>query len=379
MKAPGASAHLEVPYVALASMHAPLKQELLGSISRVLDRADFVLGTEVTAFEERFAELVGTRYAVAVHSGTDALELTLRSIDLRDGDEVITAPNSSATTASAIVMAGGVPVFADVGPDYNIDPLCVEAAITPRTRVILPVHLTGRPAEMDAITSLAADRGLLVVEGADEAAFARYRGTSVGALGNVGCFNLGPSMPVGACGDGGVITTNDEELVTRLRVLRNDGELISDEVAFWRGSSRLDTLQAAMLLVKLNYAPAWTEQRRRHAAFFQEALSPLPGIQLPGDRDSEYAVYHTFVILADKRDGLRAYLKERGIGTAVPCPIPIHLQRVAGPLGYRVGDFPNAEDQANKALSLPVHPNLTEDQLRHIVEAIRAFVRNGDL
>jgi len=360
-------------------MHAPIKQQLLDGVSRVLDRADFDMGTEVTAFEERFAGLVGTRYAVAVHSGTDALELTLRAIGLRDGDEVITAPNSPMTTASAIVMAGAVPVFADVGADYNIDPLCVEAVVTPRTRAIVPVHRTGRPAEMDAIGSLAAERGLLVVEVAAEAVFARYRGKAVGGLGNVGCFSLDPLMPLGACGDGSVITTNDEVLVTRLRVLRNNGHSSSHEAAFWRGSSRLDTLQAAMLLVKLDYALNWTEQRRRNAAFLQEALSALPAIQLPRDREWEYAVYHTFVVQADNRDDLRAYLEKRGIGTATPFPIPIHLQRVAAPLGYRIGDFPNAEEQAKRALSLPVHPNLTEDQLRYIVEAIRTFVRNGDM
>ena len=230
---------------------------------------------------------------------------------------------------------------------------------------------------MDAISSLAADRGLLVVEGAAQATFARYRGTPVGALGDVGCFSLDPLMPLGACGDGGVITTNNEELVARLWALRGEGQLPSDEAAFWRGSTQLDTLQAAMLLVKLEYAPAWTEQRRRHAAFFQEALSALPGIQVPSERGSEYSVYQTFLVQADKRDSLRAYLTERGIGTA-SSSIPIHLQRVAAPLGYRVGDFPRAEEQANKGLSLPVHSNLTEDQLRYIVEAICTFVRNGD-
>ena len=368
---------MDVPYVSLASLHAAIKQELLDAVARVLDRADFVLGEEVAVFEARFADSVGTRYAVAVHSGTDALELSLRAIGLRDGDEVITAPNSFVTTASAIILADGVPVFADVGADYNIDPERVEAAITSRTRAILPVHLTGRPAEMGALGSLASERGLIVVEDAAQAVFARYRGKPVGDLGHVGCFSLHPLKTLGACGDGGVITTNDEELVAKLRALRNNGQLTRDEASYWHGNSRLDTLQAAMLLVKLDHALNWTEHRRRNAAFYQEALSGLPGIEVPRDQEWEYAVYHTFVVQADQRDRLRAYLRERGVRTTVHYPVPIHLQPVAAPLGYRLGDFPMAEEQARKILSLPVHPDLTEDQLHHVVDSIKEFVGGG--
>jgi dTDP-4-amino-4,6-dideoxygalactose transaminase len=368
---------LDVPYVSLASLHARIKQEILDAVARVLDRADFILGEEVAAFEARFARSVGTRYAVAVHSGTDALELSLLALGLRDGDEVITAPNSFVTTASAIILAGGAPVFADVGPDYNIDPERVAAAITSRTRAILPVHLTGRPADMDAIVSLAVSRGLVVVEDAAQAVFARYRDKSVGALGHVGCFSLHPLKTLGACGDGGVITTDDEDLVTMVRAMRNNGQRTRDEASYWRGNSRLDTLQAAILLVKLDHALAWTEQRRRNATFYQEALSGLPGIDVPMDREWEYAVYHTFVIQADRRDRLRAYLSERGVRTAVHYPVPIHLQPVAAPLGYRLGDFQMAEEQSTKILSLPVHPDLTVDQLQHVANCIKEFVGGG--
>lgn len=370
--------HLDVPYTSPASLVAPIKQQLLEAVSRVLYRGDFVLGEEVGALEQRFADLVGARHSVAVRSGTDALELSLRGVGLRDGDEVITAPNCFVGVAGAIVRAGGVPVFVDVGPDYNIDPALIEAAVTPRTRVILPVHMTGRPADMDAIVSIARRLSLLVVEDAAQAALARYRDRPVGVLGDVGCFGFGPSGPLGACGDGGLVVTSDEQLAQRVAALRDESRLTTGGPAFWSSNSRLDTVQAAIILTMLERAQQWAERRRRNAAFYREALEGLPGTEVPHDRDWEYSVYDSFVVQVDQRDELKAYLLERGIETAARSFVPLHLQPVTTALGCRVGDFPNAEEQARRALSLPVHPDLSEDQIHHVVDSIGTFVRRGE-
>ncbi|HTW10420.1 MAG TPA: DegT/DnrJ/EryC1/StrS family aminotransferase [Acidimicrobiales bacterium] len=376
--APEACDHLDVPYTAPASLVAPMRQELMVAVSRVIDRGDFVLGEEVSALEQRLAGLVGARFAVAVRSGTDALELSLRALGLRDGDEVITAPNCFVGVAGAIVRAGGVPVFVDVGRDYNIDPGQVEASVTARTRVVLPLHTTGRPADMDAITAIAARFGLLVVEDVAQAALARYRDRAVGGLGDVGCFTFGPSVPLGACGDGGMVVTNDEPLARRVIALRDDSRSTTNEPSFWSGNSRLDTVQAAIILAMLEHAQQWAERRRHNADLYREALGGLPGTEVPHDREWEYSVYDSFVVQVDQRDALRAHLYERGIETFARGAVPLHLQPVALALGYRVGDFPNAESQAKKGLGLPVHPGLSEDQLQHVVDSIGAFASPRD-
>jgi dTDP-4-amino-4,6-dideoxygalactose transaminase len=366
-------APLRVPYVDVAAQHRALKDELLEAVGRVLDHGRFILGEEVEEFERALAELCGTRHAVAVNSGTDALLLGLRALGIGPGDEVITAPNSFASTASAIVLAGARPVFADVGDDYNVDPDAVAAAITPRTRAILPVHLTGRPADMAPLL----EHGIPVVEDAAQAALAEYRGRRVGSLGAIGCFSLHPLKTLGAVGDAGAVTTNSDELAAKLRMLRNLGLASRDDCAVWSGNSRLDTVQAAILLVKLRYVERWTDARRANAAFYREALDGLPGLELPGERPYEHAVYHTFVVQSDERDALRDHLARRGVGTAVHYPAPIHLQSVASGLGYGPGSFPVAERQARRILSLPVYPELTEEQRTLVVDAVREFAADA--
>lgn len=362
-----------IPYVDLTLQHRELRTELLRAVEGVFDHGQFVLGPEVGQFEDQFAELCGSRFSVGVNSGTDALILGLRVLGIGPGDEVITVSNSFVASASCIRLVGATPVFADVGPDYNLDPEKLKDSLTTRTRAILPVHLTGRPANMTAINDFAAKHGLLVIEDAAQAVFAEHRGERVGALGDIGCFSLHPLKTLSACGDGGVITTDDEEVADRLRVLRNIGLEGRDRTVEWSGNSRLDTMQAAMLLIKLKHVNDWTERRRTNAYVYTSALEGISAIELVNDDDRDRSVFHTFVVQAEARDLLREHLQQRGIGTAVHYPTPIHLQPVGVDLGYKMGDLPRTESQAQKIVSLPVYPELTSGDIEYVATAIREF------
>lgn len=364
---------VRVPYVDLAGQHRALRAELLAAVEGVLENGQFILGAAVQQFEQRFAQLCGTRFAIGVNSGTDALVLALRALGIGPGDEVITVPNSFVATAAAIVLAGARPVFVDVGADYNMDPALIERAVTARTRAVLPVHLTGRPADMQPILAVAARHGLHVIEDCAQAVMAESHGQRVGSFGATGCFSLHPLKTLNACGDGGVLTTNDPALADRLRVLRNLGLRTRDDCTTWSGNSRLDTLQAAILLVKLRYLGRWTEARRANADFYCRALAGIRQVTLPTERPYERAVYHTFVIQVERRDELKQYLKEREIETSIHYPVPIHLHSAAAGLGLPRGSFPEAERQADRILSLPIYPELTEEQLRAVADTIRDF------
>jgi len=366
---------MQIPYVNLAAQHRAIKNDILTAVGKVLDHGQFILGEELGQFEQRFAELCGVRYAVGVNSGTDALILALRALGIGPGDEVITVPNSFVASASCIALVGARPVFVDVHDDYNMDPALLERAITPKTKAILPVHLTGRPADMGQICEIARTHGLHVVEDCAQAVLAEYRGRRVGSLGTMGCFSLHPLKTLNACGDGGVVTTNDERLNQGLRIFRNIGLSNRDECVAWSHNSRLDTLQAAILLVKMDYLEAWTEKRRANARFYQEALAGVGGVRVPMDKPYERAVYHTFVIQADRRDALRAFLASNGIGTAIHYPIAIHLQQAAAEFSYERGSFPVAETQVSRILSLPVYPELETGQLEYVASCIQAFYR----
>ena len=345
----------------------------MAAISGVIDHGQFIFGEEVTEFERQFAQLSGVSHAVGVNSGTDALILALKAVGVGPGDDVITVSNSFVASASCIHILGASPVFVDVGQDYNLDPTLLEAAITPRTKAILPVHLTGRPADMAPILEVAKSHGLYVIEDCAQAVGAEYRGQRVGSLGSVGCFSLHPLKTLNACGDGGVITTNDPSLYEQFNILRNHGLRSRDECVTWSFNSRLDTLQAAILLVKLKYVEQWTEERREHASFYQNALGGIPGITMPGEQTWEKSVYHTFVVQAERRDDLRAYLSSKGVDTAIHYPVPIHLQEAARNLGYRQGSFPVTESQAEKIVSLPIYPELEQDQMGFVAECVMNF------
>jgi dTDP-4-amino-4,6-dideoxygalactose transaminase len=369
------SEKVDVPYVDLAWQHRVLRDELLHAVEQVFDHGQFVLGPEVGLFEQWFAAACGVRYAVGVANGTDALTLAMRCLGIGEGDEVVTVPNSFLATASAIALTGARPVFVDVRDDYNMDPDRLADAITSRTKAIVPVHLTGRPADMEAILDAAERHGLHVIEDAAQAVGATCHGRAVGSFGVAGAFSLHPLKNLSACGDAGVITTSDDDLYEKLILARNHGLRNRDECDTWGRNSRLDTLQAALLLVKMKHLDEWTQARRAHAELYREQLRGLVGV--PEDRPHEHAVYHTFVVQTDRRDALREHLRRRGVETKVHYPIPIHLQPAARHLGYRRGDFPVAERQAGRVLSLPVGPELDERRVRHVAQCVAQFHRQS--
>lgn len=365
---------MAVPYVDIVAQHAAIKNELMAAVGKVLDAGQFILGEQVAEFEERFAELCGARYAIGVNSGTDALIFGLKALGIGPGDEVITAPNSFVASTGCIRLLGAKAVFVDVGDDYNIDPSKIEAAVSNRTKAILPVHLTGRACDMDPIVKLAEAHGIHIVEDCAQAVLAEYKGRRVGSFGAVGCFSLHPLKTLNACGDGGVLTTDDRELSERLRIMRNLGLKTRDDCVMWSQNSRLDTLQAAILLVKLKHVNQWTSRRRENARRYRARLNAVPQVRLPpAEKEHEKAVYHTFVVQAERRDELRSFLTARGIGTGVHYPVPIHLSQAGRELGYPAGSFPAAEAQARAIVSLPVYPDLTEENLDFICTQIKAF------
>ncbi len=364
---------MNIPYVDLAEQHAPIKERLLEAVSNVLDHGKFVLGDEVAEFEHRFAQLCGVSYAVGLNSGTDALILALRALDIGPGDEVITVANSFVSSASCIVQVGAKPVFVDVREDYLIDPGLMEDAITRQTKAILPVHWTGRPADMAAIGAIAKRHKLAVIEDSAQAVSAEYAGHKVGSFGDAGCFSLHPLKTLNSCGDGGILTTNNKEMYEKILALRDNGFHQRHECIYWNNNSRLDTIHAAMLLVKLDYLEAWTEARRANAHFYQENLHHLAQVQVPPVEENMRAVYHTFIIQADRRDELQAFLAKREIGTKVHYAVPIHLQPMASNLGYTKGSLPITEQLSRRVLSLPVSQTLQPAMLEYVVNTIKDF------
>jgi dTDP-4-amino-4,6-dideoxygalactose transaminase len=363
---------MKVPFVNIGLQHSEIKGELLNVVSGLLDSGQFILGDDLGKFEKSFADLCGTNYSIGVANGTDALFLSMKVLGIQQGDEVITAPNSFLASASSICIAGATPVFADVKEDFTIDPEQIRKVISARTKAIMPVHLTGRPADMDAILAIAREFDVAVIEDCAQAVCAEYKTKPVGSFGETGCFSLHPLKNLSACGDGGVITTNDEYLYQTLLKARNHGLKSRDECEFWSYNSRLDNLHAAMLNVKLKKLPEWTARRQAISAYYVERLSGLDLI-LPADAPFEKSVYHTFIIQTTRRNDLKCFLAEKGIDTKIHYPVPIHLQEAAICLGYKKGDFPVAERQSETILSLPVFPELTDEQIEYVCDTIYSF------
>jgi dTDP-4-amino-4,6-dideoxygalactose transaminase len=361
-------------YVDLAQQFGAERERLLPKIDAVLSSGQWVGGEAVEALETAIGAHCGSPHVVAVGSGTDALILSLRALGIGSGDEVITVPNSFVSTTAAIVQVGAHPVFVDVGPDQNIDVGKVEDAITHRTRALLPVHLTGRVAAMPDLVDIARRHDLVVVEDAAQAFGAKLGGQQAGCFGEVGCFSAHPLKNLNAAGDAGFVVTSDAGIAARLRRLRNNGHADRNTVLEWGTVSRLDALQAVVLQHRLEGLEAMIEVRRRNAAFYQAALDPRLAFA-PPCRPEQWNTFHTFVVQLDRRDELQTHLTGRGIGSAIHYPIPIHLQPAARNLGYRRGDFPVAERQAGRILSLPVHQFLTTDHLARVVDAIHGFYR----
>ncbi len=360
-----------VPFLALAQQTREIKRELLAAVEAVLDSGQFILGEEVSRFEREFAKYCQTKYALGIASGTCALHLALEAAGIGRGDEVITAPNSFVASASTIALVGATPVFADIGPDLNLDPNLVEEALTPKTRAILPVHLTGRPAPMTEIMDISRRRNLKVIEDAAQAVGAALNGKRVGGFGDAGCFSVHPLKLLHACGDGGVLTTNDPEIYAHIQKSRNHGLADRSTCEFWSYNCRLDEIQAAMLRVQFKHLADRTETQRRIARRYAERLRSC--VMVPVEADGEYCVYQTYIIQADRRDDLQRYLAGQEIQTFVHYPIPIPLQPAARTLGFSPNDFPMTMKAAERILSLPIYPELTDDQQDYVIESILQF------
>lgn len=365
---------MRVPFVDLQAQYATIAPEIDSAIRRVLERGDFVLGEEVSRLEEEFAAYTETKHAVGVGSGLAALELLLRAYGIGPGDEVITAANTFIATALAISAVGARPVLVDPDPvTYNLNPDALAAAITPRTRVLMPVHLYGQPADLDPIRAIAERHHLLVIEDAAQAHGARYGGRRAGALGHAAAFSFYPAKNLGAYGDGGMAVTNDTAIADKLRRLRNYGERVKYEHVVTGTNSRLDTLQAAVLRVKLRYLGQWNLARRAHAAAYDHQLAGLP-VVLPRTMEKAEHVFHLYVIQVEHREQVQAQLRAQGIATGIHYPIPIHLQEACTNLGYRRGDFPVTESAATRILSLPMFPELKSGQIQDVATSVQQAV-----
>lgn len=365
---------MQVPYVDLSAQYHDHRDEILSAIDKTLSSGQYILSDEVRTFEESFAKLCDVKHAISVANGTDSLILAMRALGIGAGDEVITSPNSWISSASSIALVGAKPVFVDVDDDQNINPQLIEKALTEKTKAIMPVHLTGKIAPMAPIMELAKMNGLYVIEDAAQAVGASYHGKKAGSIGHVGSFSLHPLKNLNSAGDAGVLTTNDDSLAEELRLIRNHGIVSREDIKKWGFNSRLDSIQAAILNVRLKYLASVTEKRRKNAQIYQTRLSEL--VQCPHDAKGCYDVYHLFVIQTKFRNELKQHLNSEGIGTAIHYPVPIHLYRAASELNYKRNSFPVCESQSEKILSLPIHQNLSEEQVHFVADKIIDFMRN---
>ncbi|MBA7659870.1 dTDP-3-amino-3,4,6-trideoxy-alpha-D-glucose transaminase [subsurface metagenome] len=349
-------------------------EDMLNDIRELLLKTgQFTLGPQVAEFESKFAKLCQTKYAVGLSSGTDALFLSMKVLDIGLGDEVITAPSSFIATAASIAIAGAKPVFVDVNDEYNINPDLIEASITPKTKAIIPVHLTGNPADMPRILEIASKYKLYIIEDAAQAISAHIDGKAAGSFGIAGCFSLHPLKNLNVWGDGGVLTTNSKELYEKSLLLRNHGLKNRDECVMFAFNSRLDTLQAIVAIRLMDDLEDITNTRIKHARIYDKALSEINEINLPPRKENVKQVFHTYVIQAKDRNALYKHLLDNGVEAKVHYPIPLHLQEAAKYLGYKEGDFPVCEAQAKSILTLPVHQHLTEAQLVYVIDTIKKF------
>ena len=359
-----------IPLVDLHAQYDSIRSEILAAVHAVFESSEFVLGRAVADFEATFAAWIGTQRALGVNSGTSALHLALLVAGVGPGDEVVTTPMTFIATAAAVDYCGATPVFVDVESDtLLLDPRSIEARISARTKVILPVHLHGLPADLDPMVEIATRRGLTLIEDAAQAHGAEYRGRKVGTIGHLGCFSFYPGKNLGAYGEGGAVTTDDPDHIRRISLLRDWGaerRYHHDIKAF---NYRMDGVQGAVLGAKMPYIERWTQARRRLAARYDEHLTEL-GYRVPAAPADRRHVYHVYALRHGRRDELARFLNERGIATGIHYPIPVHLQKAFAELGHEPGDFPIAERAANELLSLPMFPEMTVAQQDHILAAL---------
>jgi dTDP-4-amino-4,6-dideoxygalactose transaminase len=361
----------KIPLLDLVAQYQTIKSEIDLAVQRVLDSGWFILGEEVSSFEEEMAAYLGVKHAVGVASGTDALILALRALDIGEGDEVIVPAYTFFATVSTVIHVGAHPVLVDIDPrTYCLDPELVRAAVTPKTRAVIPVHLYGHPAEMDAINQIAAEHDLAVIEDNAQAIGAEYKGKKTGSLGDVACLSFFPSKNLGAYGDAGMVVTDSDEIVGTVRQLRVHGWKVKYYPEILGYNSRLDALQAAILRVKLKYLDQWNQRRQEIAAIYDQTLEGVEGIQGPYIADDLTHVYHLYNVQTDGRERLKERLTAAGIASGVYYPQVLHLTSPCQELGYQEGDFPISESASRETLAIPIYPELTDENLRKIVQII---------
>ncbi len=363
---------MNIPFLDIKSQNASIASDIRPAIESVISGCNFILGPAVEQFEKAFAHYCGSRHCVGLNNGTTALHMALLALDVGPGDEVITTPHSWISTSWGIAYTGARPVFVDIDRDsYNLDPSLVEAAITPRTKAVLPVHLYGQSADMTTLQAICRRHNLLLVEDAAQAHGAQHSGRTVGSIGDAACFSFYPGKNLGAFGEAGAVTTNSDQVARRIRCLRDhaqDGRHNHVEIGY---NTRMEGLQGAVLNAKLKHLPTWTQQRRNHASFYLDELKDIPGLTLPAVSDPMSHVWHLFVVLVNDRDQFRADLERRGVATGIHYPTPIPYQPAFKHLGYRPGQFPVTEDVMSRCVSLPMFPELSIEQREYVVTAIR--------
>lgn len=375
---------MKIPLLDLKAQYVSIKTEVIAAINEVLESQYFILGPKVVELEEKVAVYSNSRYAVGVSSGSDALLISLMVLDIRSADEVITTPFTFFSTAGVISRLNATPVFVDIDPvTYNIDPAKIEAAISEKTRAIIPVHLYGQCANMDSILKIARKHDLAVVEDAAQSIGAQYKGRSAGTMGDLGIFSFFPSKNLGGVGDGGMVVTNDQSIYEKLKILRVHGSKPKYFHKTVGGNFRLDAIQAAALLVKLNYLDSWSEKRRQNADFYDKNFKssglfekadikgPVPVYKDSDDKN--YHIYNQYTLRVPSRDKLRQFLKENDIGAEIYYPLPLHLQECFADLGYKQGDLPEAEKASHQVISIPIYPELTTSQQEYIIQKILEF------
>lgn len=365
-----------IPLVDLIAQYHSIKVEIDAAVHATLESGHFILGPAVSKFEESIASYLGVDHAIGLASGTDALVLALRALDIGAGDEVIVPAYTFFATAGTVMSVGATPTFVDIDPvTYEMDVAQIEARVTPKTKAIIPVHLYGHPTDMDPVLELARSHRLKVIEDNAQAFGATYRGRKTGSLGDIGCLSFFPTKNLGAFGDGGMVVTNHPALADRMRMLRTHGwkkKYHSEEVGY---NSRLDALQAAILQAKLPHVDSWNEKRRAIAGRYSEQLARL-GIAIPVECDWGRHVYHLYIIRSDRRDELQAFLKQKGIASEVYYPLPPHLSTPCRKLGYHEGNFPHAERASRETVALPLYPELTEGQQDEVIQRISEFYKD---
>jgi dTDP-4-amino-4,6-dideoxygalactose transaminase len=366
---------MNVPFLDLKAHHAPLIEELNRAVREVIESSAFAGGPFVEKFEEEFAAFCGSSDAIAVGNGTDALWLSLLALGIGEGDEVITVPNTFIATAEAITYCKARPVFVDVDQDtFTMNPAELEKSLTERTKAIIPVHLFGQPADMDPILEFARAHGLFVVEDAAQAHGAEYKGRKAGTMGDAGCFSFYPGKNLGAFGEAGAVVTNDPELRKQIQMLRDHGQSQKYYHALMGWNCRMDGIQAAVLSIKLRHLCEANSLRRKHASEYNQALAGIDGVLTPFEAKYARHVYHVYAIRVQQRDAVRRHLQEKGVGCAVHYPVPIHLQDACRNLGYSKGAFPIAENLAEEFVSLPMFPELTEEQIEYVAQCVSEVV-----